>query len=769
MKKNKSFIQGVSLFCASVLLLTGCAQSANATPREEEVIKANYSYQVDPTTFAMNIKMGEEDMVVSKKGRKEKVEKLVQTKTDTSWKYPDKNIEVEVKMKAEYLDVQIKYTGDKAAKFTWPRVESDDYYLPIGDGKQIPKEDKVWGEYLNERSINTVEGLSMGFWGTGNKDFSLVYIMDNPYNNTMDFSSKDGITFDFNHEFPSITKNKQYGFRIYPVQNNPVTIAKTYRNYQIEKGNFKTLAEKAEDNPNVSKLFGAPQIYFWNDRLISEKDINWPKFIKAMSSESGKTLINLMDKSKTNPEAVTILKGLKSQGFADSYQKNIICSSLSTLLLNHSLSNIDGFKKQDETAKTLAKIEENKRTETQQVELNKHLLFANMPETFTPVEEWASDKTTDVIADMKQSGINQAWIGFDQWKQALLKPEMVQDAVDAGFLIAPYDSYHSIHKTGEEQWDTAKFNDPSLYEDATVTDVEGNKIEGFQNVGRKLNPVLSLPSVKERVTSIIGNGLGFNSWFIDCDATGEIYDDYSKNHITTQSEDLAARLARMAYIRDDKNMVIGSEGGNDIAAKEIAFAHGIELQSFSWMDKDMSTNKDSKYYLGKYFSATGGVPEKFAKPVPIKQKYYNLFINPAYQLPLYKLVYNDSIITSYHWDWSSYKMKGQEKTRMLSEVLYNVPPMYHLDETEWKTYKSSISKHSAFWSDFSKKVIQLEMTDFKKVSKNGLVQMTEYGDSITVVANYSKKDVTYQGDIIKAQSLLLYENGEKIAYSPSVK
>ena len=64
---------------------------------------------------------------------------------------------------------------------------------------------------------------------------------------------------------------------------------------------------------------------------------------------------------------------------------------------------------------------------------------------------------------------------------------------------------------------------------------------------------------------------------IDCDATGEIYDDYTPSHITTQEEDLAARLERMSYIRDQYHLVIGSEGGNDFAASDIAYAHGIEM------------------------------------------------------------------------------------------------------------------------------------------------------------------------------------------------
>ena len=61
-------------------------------------------------------------------------------------------------------------------------------------------------------------------------------------------------------------------------------------------------------------------------------------------------------------------------------------------------------------------------------------------------------------------------------------------------------------------------------------------------MGRKLNPTLSLPSVKNRMESVMANNLPFNSWFIDCDATGEIYDDYTPGHITTQQKDLAAGL-----------------------------------------------------------------------------------------------------------------------------------------------------------------------------------------------------------------------------------
>lgn len=79
-----------------------------------------------------------------------------------------------------------------------------------------------------------------------------------------------------------------------------------------------------------------------------------------------------------------------------------------------------------------------------------------------------------------------------------------------------------------------------------------------------------------------------------------------------------------------------------------------------------------------------------------------------YDIPFYKLVYNDSVITSYHWDWSTFKIKGATQERMAREVLYNVPPLYHLDAAEWENDKQDILYHQAVWSDFGKEAVREE-------------------------------------------------------------
>lgn len=221
----------------------------------------------------------------------------------------------------------------------------------------------------------------------------------------------------------------------------------------------------------------------------------------------------------------------------------------------------------------------------------------------------------------------------------------------------------------------------------------------------------------------------------------------------------------MAWIRDSRK-VIGSEGGNDFAASTIAFAHGIELQSFSWMDEDMKSNKDSEYYIGKYYNPKGGAAERFTRQVPVKELYAQIFLNPTYDVPLFKLVYNDSVITTYHWDWSTFKIKDKVGDRMLREVLYNVPPLYHLDRTEWEKYKTPITEHTAVWSGFSKEAVLQEMTDFKYITEDGMVQMTEYGDQLQAVANYTDADYQYENQNIPAHSVLIEQNGNQVIYTP---
>lgn len=763
-------------FLPAVLLFTSCAPKAEVEskppapddpPEAVAVVEDSPAFTLDQETFAITFKSNGKEIAVSMPSSPRKVENYTKEESVTHWSYPEEGISVEVEPKKGYLGVTIRSDVKEDNSFQWPVVAGSEYLIPLGEGKRIPGKDAVWVDYLAGEKVNVMEQLSMPFWATIDGDYAVLCIMENPFRSTMDFNNKEPLGFALSHYYPEIDTEKENRFRFYLTKNNPVDIAKTYKNYVVEQGKFVTLAQKEEQNPNIEKLYGAPFIYIFNDRVLVPEDVNWPAFRSALSAGKLKAVEKLLGNTSSGTEILEVLGQLEKQDYIDQYQKNAICLGLSEILQKKDFYTPAAFPiKTDEMDKLIGKGLD-QLNDMEWIQLNKQALFDNLPNVFVPVEQWNDDATTGLIEKLKEAGLDRAWLGLNGgWQQAYAKPELVPAAEKAGYLVGPYDSYHSIHKPGEEQWSTAAFPDQELYENATVTNQKGEKIEGFKGVGRKLNPTLSMPAVKQRLDAIISTGTQFNSWFIDCDATGEIFDDYTTTHLTTQQQDLAARLERMTYIKDDKNMVIGSEGGNDFAAPVIAFSHGIELPTFSWMDDDMKNNKDSEYYIGGWYSPTGGVPEHFAKTVPIKDKFYQLFLNPLYDVPLYKLVYNNSVITSYHWDWSTFKINGHVKERMLREVLYNVPPMYHLDDAEWELYNGAITDHTKVWSAFSRKAVQLEMTDFQMLSEDGSLQRTSYGEDLSVVANFGEKPSTYEGEDVPPQSLLIFSEGKVTLYTP---
>lgn len=728
-----------------------------------------FSYEVIPETFELSVSVNGTKELLSQPGTPRKVENQKLSENTSSWTYPDEQIEVTIEKAAGYLDITIRYLGEETQKFSWPSVSANRYLLPLGEGKQFSNDDSNWKEYLSEKEINGIESLSMQFFTAQWDAFSAVYLIKNPYDNQLFFDSKEQIKFDFQHEFPNITPEKEYGFQIHLADDSAVSSAKIYKKYIQEQGDFKTLEEKAQSNENITKLYGAPHIYFYPKSAITESDINWEQLNSAISPEFMAYISKLLtEKVVDGDQYLSVFDELKSGEDVYQYARSQIVKAFHSLLFLNDFYDSSIFGSLGEKEQELLNKGIENLTQSQVLELNKGLLASQLKGAVNPVETWAKDDTVDILEDIKQSGLENAWIGLDEWKKGLYQDTFVKKANEMGYLIGPYDSYHSIHEPGSEKWSTAEFSDQTLYDNAAVMDVNGEYLEGFQGEGRKLNPTLAMPSVIERVDEILDNGLSYNSWFIDCDATGEIYNDYAPGHTTTAKQDLEARMERMTYIRDEKDMVIGSEGGNDFANDVIAFAHGIETPAFSWMDPDMNKNKDSEYYMGKYYAASGGTPEVFTKEVPLKEYYYNIFINPKYSVPLYKLVYNDSVITTHQWGWPTTKIKDSKSTRMLKEILYNVPPLYQMDSDFWNENKEEIVSHSLFFSEFSPKVINKEMSDFQILSEDSMVQMTEFGGEIKVIANFSDADFSYDDTTILAGTLKVIDASGEKEYKPLV-
>ncbi|BFT72811.1 glycoside hydrolase [Paenibacillus sp. P36] len=766
MKKRK-----LALLCAASLItvaLTGCRdQAANQlTPTSgQQTISTSvqpegepFDYEVDPETFTLTIIKNGVRMPASMALPKTAVTDLVKEKDSIKWTYPGQ-VKISIAKKNDYLDIHFDSIG--AEQFQWPSVKAQSYVLPLGEGKIIPADDTNWRTFLDDQSYTWSESFSMDFFALKNDPFSLVYVVTNKFNDEVHFDTSSSLQFQFTHAFPSINKDKSYGFRLYVTGNDPQQMVQPYKSYIEESGKYVTLADKSKENPNIQKLYGAPQIYLWSESILTDRDVQWPKIRPLLSGALGQWLVKLLaGTAEGSDELAQVLKDIAKQISFDAYQKRVVLSALNQGMKLKGFYSKAVFPNPGSEAQKLMDLGIDKLSEQKLYDLNKLLLKSVLKDAAGDISTWGQADSTDLINDMQKSGIQKAWIGLPNWADGLSNPRMVEAANQAGYLIAPYDSYHSIQEQPDPSWNTAFFPDPSLYDQATIAKKDGTKIAGFLQRGRKLNPTLAMPSVKQRVEGILQDGIGYNSWFVDSDATGDVYDDYSPNHPTTQLQDMMARLDRFTYFAKDKHMVVGSEGGNDYASGVIAYAQGIESPVIAWGDPDMRENKNSPYFVGGYYAASG-IPERYGKSVPLKPLYEKVYNDPVYALPLYKLVYNNSIITTNHWEWGTYKIKGDEADKMLYGLLYNVPPLYHLNRAAWEQEKASILDYLKVWSPFHQQAVTQQMSKFAVLTDDRLVQSAQYGNDLKVIANFSEHEVKIDNDAIPAMSAVIYEGKQR--------
>jgi len=380
---------------------------------------------------------------------------------------------------------------------------------------------------------------------------------------------------------------------------------------------------------------------------------------------------------------------------------------------------------------------------------------------------WGDGLSSKMMDLFQRNGFDRLWLGSPAWKELRENSQAIKKAKRLGYLIGPYDSYDSVHAPDakpDDTWETAQF-DRKLYDTGGIELANGKKKTGFQQKGYYVSEQMAEPYVKERVSRLM-KVFSCNSWFIDCDAAGEFYEDFSTQHPATQEQEMLARLRRISWIRDTYHLVIGSEGGVAYAAGTIDFGHGIMTPLFGWGDPTLMT-KASPYYLGAYYPEDS--PAIFFKQVPLAPAYYHVLFDPKFRLPLYQVVFHDSVVVANHWTLPTLKFSDQVVERTLVEQLYNVPPLYHLNTREFFKRKTWMKAQYAFFSPLHRLIGLLPMTDFTWLTDDHSLQRTVFGDSVEVIANFRSQSYRYDGHVVPARSLIALNrsSGKVTIFTPT--
>ena len=259
--------------------------------------------------------------------------------------------------------------------------------------------------------------------------------------------------------------------------------------------------------------------------------------------------------------------------------------------------------------------------------------------------------------------------------------------------------------------------------------------------------------------------LHYTNWFVDCDAYGELHNDYSPLHPMSKEEDANIRTKRMKWLTDELGLVVGSERGASYALAGIHVAHGMLTPVFGFRDPEMRT-KGKPHYLGAYWPEDG--PQIMIKQVPLKPYYYKFIYDPRYRLPLYQAAFHDCVIATHHWGYSTLKFKETVVINELLELLYNVPPLYHLNKNTYKVHGERMRSHCSVFSFLHERLALQEMTSFCWLTKDRLTQQTVFDDGTKLIANFGNKAFFRDGTLIPAQSFIaLAPNGKVlIEHSP---
>lgn len=554
----------------------------------------------------------------------------------------------------------------------------------------------------------------------------------------------------------------------------PIEPALLYREWLKEDGRFQSLASKMKAAPSLERLAGAPQVYLWGGGVLTRFDLRrgqanqLAKRLTMQASEEAPSPGKHLRTFFTDSDWQAVLE-LSQSPYQIPCAQTALTDSLSQAMMQlgfYDERSWGGVELTSETRNLLTRKQENLTT-TEALRLNSLLLRDAYPDLLPPVEKWGGGFSRRMLEDFRDAGLDRLRIGVDGWEKLVDsgRGDFAREAMAAGYLIGPYDSYHSIHdpKTSgtDRSWPTAQF-DQHLFETGPITRRDGSRLAGFKGRGYLLSPLAARPYVERRVRENYADA-PFNYYFLDCDGFGQLFDDWSPLHLATAMMDGAARVDRMRWISSTFGVPVGTEGGSAYAVAGAAAFEGIFAEVFGWGDPDMQ-DKKSPFYPGGYFPADQ--PAIFFKPVPVKPEYIHLHLDPRNRLPLWEAAFHDAAVSGHHWLNASLKYTNVATTVALTELLYQVPPMYHLNPDEFAKRKPEIMKHFQVFSPLHRQTATMPMTAFQYLTPDRTVQKSVFGDRIAITVNFG--DQSYAGPTgpIPAGSALYEIDGRQKLYSP---
>ncbi|GGU57742.1 hypothetical protein GCM10010211_23270 [Streptomyces albospinus] len=344
---------------------------------------------------------------------------------------------------------------------------------------------------------------------------------------------------------------------------------------------------------------------------------------------------------------------------------------------------------------------------------------------------WGEARTAAGVEKLKKLGVDRMWLGYDSGPDPM-KADAVQAAKKAGYLVGPYDTFANGQDPKTADSPTSAWPD-KVYPDFCVRKADGTPQKGFGGRGcylssrafEKAEP--SKHYLADRTRKMTSNGA--DSYFLDVDATGEVFRDHGAGHEMTKAGDRENRLARMRRIA--RGLVLGSESAQPWANSVLAFDHGSGTPV---ADGIWKLERDKEKW-GGYFPQNA--PKNAFMPVSLPADLATAMYDPKYRVPLYETALHESLVNVERWELSYDKLPDQKTTRALLAMLNNTPLNFALNGPSLEKDGKELAALQKYFAPLHRAAGTEKMTSFRWLTGDRSVQRTVFGDgALTVTANF---------------------------------
>ena len=665
--------------------------------------------ELDPATLAIRVTPNGQAPVQASSGVAARaVSELAQDTQQASWQWGAFRVTASLAQRDLMLAITAREPGESPILQQPASALGKGLIWPLAEGHYVPTDNAVWKAFLLEQGdINTTQDLSLPLWGMDHGGFTLNWLLTNPYNNRLRWQADQGLSV--SHEFTALDPAAPMTLLLHLGDADPLAGAKRYRQWLVEQGRYEPLADKLQQTPDGGKLLGASHVYLWGNDLLALDDVqDWPLLLKRLRTHE---LKGLLDKEST--------KALAQTTQLNRYEQTVLLRGLNAAI--------------NKKARQSWQVDEPDMTRlaARYGELRNELAVAFAGALRDGPGTWGNQ----TIQALSRAGLPRLLVTLGEgWEGGLWHPEAIRAGVDAGFLMAPYDSYETaLSATENPDWTTAHLG-RKAHRDCAIVLKSGQLKAGFQQSGHYTDPRCVRPLLEARVKAVQAKA-GFNAWFLDAYATSMVFDSYRDGARMTQAQNAEGNIDASRWLSSALKLPAGSEDGNAITAQGILFAHGMQTPVIGWGDPAMTKDKQSPYYVGNWYPPEQ--PAVFFKPVPLNEPFRTIHFEPSMRLPLYQAVFHGSVITTHHWLFDSLKLSNVRAENELMQLLYNVPPLYHLSAATVEQRLPLMARQDRFFRPLHQRLATQAMTGFRWLTADRLVHETTFADGTRLVANFA--------------------------------